>query len=245
MIDFLSNLPTLGTHLSDGVRVGKIFAGSGESALINGTNQYVNSTMPYGYTNGAPGVKISPMFTYRITPLVNSATCIVNNRTIAGGGYISLAAVSGVTTQVTINGVSAIKMDVPRNIIVSVSSAATFNAYIWGLDYGGVPMCERITVTNGTSGKGNKAFLYVTKVYLDQPGTYSVGSDVKFGLPYFVPIKSYIKYGFYNNIEISSFVAGNPGIQTITSNAACIGSILLPWSCWLPGLGLRTVRIRP
>lgn len=194
------NLPSLGTYLGTSVRVGEVFAGGEYDQTINylvSPPAYTNNNMPYGYTNGAPGIEISPRYTYVLQPQVLSFKCVVNSANTGGSGYLPIQGdLSPGTTLVNRDGVNILYLDCARNLqITRVGTTGAPVAYIYGYDYGGVPMFEQVTfASSATQAWGKKAFFAVSNVYVSvADNAWSVGvatgggagAHTSLGLPFY------------------------------------------------------------
>ena len=152
------------THFSDGVRVGRSFSLNGAAPI--------------------PGVPVSPMFVYDVTPVALDADGICAQQTLAGAGNALLngALASGGT----------VTLDVPRNVIVDAAGAATAVLTITGTDVYGVPMSEAITLNGTTAVAGKKAFKTITRVAASAAATdFFVGTGDVFGLPFRADSRNY------------------------------------------------------
>jgi len=152
------------THFSDGVRVGRSFSLNGAAPI--------------------PGVPVSPMFVYDVTPVALDADGICAQQTLAAAGNALLngALASGGT----------VTLDVPRNVIVDAAGAATAVLTITGTDVYGVPMSEAITLNGTTAVAGKKAFKTITSVAASAAATdFFVGTGDVFGLPFRADSRNY------------------------------------------------------
>lgn len=152
------------THFSDGVRVGRSFSLNGAAPI--------------------PGVPVSPMFVYDVTPVALDADGICAQQTLAAAGSALLngALASGGT----------VTLDVPRNVIVDAAGAATAVLTITGTDVYGVPMSEAITLNGTTAVAGKKAFKTITSVAASAAATdFFVGTGDVFGLPFRADSRNY------------------------------------------------------
>ena len=152
------------THFSDGVRVGRSFSLNGAAPI--------------------PGVPVSPMFVYDVTPVALDADGICAQQTLAAAGNALLngALASGGT----------VTLDVPRNVIVDAAGAATAVLTITGTDVYGVPISEAITLNGTTAVAGKKAFKTITSVAASAAATdFFVGTGDVFGLPFRADSRNY------------------------------------------------------
>lgn len=152
------------THFSDGVRVGRSFSLNGAAPI--------------------PGVPVSPMFVYDVTPVALDADGICAQQTLAAAGSALLngALASGGT----------VTLDVPRNVVVDAAGAATAVLTITGTDVYGVPMSEAITLNGTTAVAGKKAFKTITSVAASAAATdFFVGTGDVFGLPFRADSRNY------------------------------------------------------
>ena len=211
MADFLSNLPSLGTHFFDGVRIGKIFSGNENSASINSVQAYTTTSMAYGYTKGAPGVALSPCYVYTIAPYSNVITAASGSTPAVyaydlcpsynGLGYLPLSVNSARGySYASVSNNTVIKLDFPRNIQVKRAGTTSGHLAVWGYDYGGVPMAERIELGTSTTAYGKKSFAYVYKIWSSITDTnWQVGVGSIFGLPYYIEAWADLMFFTYNN----------------------------------------------
>lgn len=153
------------THFSDGLRVGPVF--------------------PPGLE---PGVPITPVFTYSVTPAALSANAIATSQAVAGAGNLTLA---GATV---VNGVAV--LDFPRAVSVTSSNAGdtTQTATVTGFDAYGQPMTETIAFNGAATIAGRKAFKSVTRIAISAAltGNATAGTTDVMGLPYRATSRNFV-----------------------------------------------------
>jgi hypothetical protein len=166
-------------------------------------------------TSGNPGVigqgvgPLGRVYIFDIVPATASAINIVNVATApTSGGNVTLngALVSG--------GVAT--LDVCRNVVFVSSNAGDTaqTVTVTGTDYYGQTQTSRVTLNGTTSVAGAKGFKTITQVTTSatMTGTLSVGTGIKFGLPYRVTDAGYLlRTGWDNAVADNggTFVAGD------------------------------------
>ena len=145
------------THFSDGLRVGPVF--------------------PPGLD---PGVPITPVFTYSVTPAALSANGVATAQAVAGAADLTL---NGALVS---NGVAV--LDFPRAVSVTSTNAGdtTQTATVYGFDAYNQPMTETIAFNGAATVPGKKAFKRVTRIAISAAlaGNGSAGTTDVMGLPY-------------------------------------------------------------
>lgn len=245
------NLPSLGTYVGTKLRMGQVFAGGEYDQAINylvSPPAYVNNNSPFGYSNGAPGAEMSPFFTYAIQPAALNNQCITAAAVLSSGGYLPITGSNQPgATLFNLNGQAAIQFDCARNVsLLRVGTTGSPNVYVWGYDYGNVPMFEQINfASSATTAVGKKAFLIVSAIYVSNADTWSAGAGNTFGLPYFANDFGNLGYLAWNGVDYyqSGLLSFQPGDITVPATATTgdvRGTITIP-SSTLPTGGLYLV----
>lgn len=136
----------------------------------------------------------------------------------------------GAASVVSVNGVDYWELDVPRNILSTVthgSSVVAMTITVTGLDIYGNTMSETITVAaTGTSqvDNGAKAFKHVRSIALTaaadaEANTVNVGWGDVIGLPVFLPSTAYVLAELEDNADATAgtLVAGVSTAATATT----------------------------
>ncbi len=154
-------------------------------------------TSPEGVNTGAITTGLGPtgrVFVYDVIPATLQAANVAAS-TSPGATAYTLAASTG-TTAKTVNGVSCVQLDCPRNLRVTSGgndSGVTFT--FTGFDQYGVAMSESITGANAGVASGAKAWFSVaTESHSSAVSTTgSIGTGDIFGLPFACTNPSYIQ----------------------------------------------------
>jgi hypothetical protein len=149
-----------GTHSEDGLRVGNYF-----------DTYYMSITDSFG-TNSAPGVFLTPVTSYIITPVAASANSIATAQ-IANGA-------------VTLTS-STVTLDVARALVITGNANTTSVAFtINGTDIIGRPVTETVTGPAGANTATSvKCFKTITGISTTATSTtnITIGTADIFGLP--------------------------------------------------------------
>lgn len=179
------------THFSDGLRVGPVF--------------------PAGLE---PGVAVSPVYSYVITPATLDADGISVAQAVAGAGNLTITGALASAGTVT--------LDFPRAVSVTSSSAGdtTQTATVYGFDVYGQPMTETIAFNGAATVNGKKAFKKVTRVAISaaMAGNASAGTTDIMGLPYRATSRDYVltaQAGAF--VTTGTFVGADTNTATATT----------------------------
>lgn len=231
------NLPTQGSHFSDGVRVGKVVSGSGNVQVssdlpVNQTAIYAGyrTTTPYGYTKGANGTLISPRFMYVAQPVAQTTTSVVSAFVAtAPNTYLTLVPTTNITTRAIVNGQSVIVFDYAQTVQATRIGTGTAVVSVWGYDYGNVPMYEEINFTgSATNIGGNKAFKSISFVYVSTADTWSIGGNQEYGLPFYVPDFGFISGSTWSGVALvgADFIPPIPLTATSTATTLDVRGLI-------------------
>lgn len=235
-----TTVPPLGTHFSDGVRVGPTLS-SKFTASVNPL--YPSVPVATALDSLPPGIYDTPMSYIDMVPAAVTADAVVASVVPAGAGYLSLQAISTAnikwmssfsnTTGIANGGVIA--LDVPRNLtITGVAGTVSQTFTIWGWDQYEQPMVEIITgPTDATVSYGLKAWKYIQAVYCSGATTdaITVGVGNAFGLPYFCNSEEYLGIPEWDLVpdqgipNYSSGLVGPLGADPITTGTMGTGVI--------------------
>lgn len=179
------------------------------------------------------GADLKCIDVYNIAPYDSSDTSICPAYlAVANTAIPFITSTTKGNTLQTINGQSAVLLDVPRNIGAKISSnQAQTVVTITGMDYYRRSlMVEKITIPLNTTTTvyGKKAFWCVFSVTTDRnitaATTISIGTGFKFGLKYRVDSSNYIGAIRFNGDDALNFEGGG----TIPANA---GTLAIVNSC--------------
>ncbi len=208
--------PPLGTHFSDGVRVGPIIG----STFAPGANVLSPSTqIPSPVDSLAPGIYMTPTSLLDIIPATAGVNNVATAYTAVAGGFVPLVTASayGITYLTSYAGVpNVLQLDCARNISISGVAGVTSQIFtVFGWDQYGQPLTEQIQGPAGATIRyGNKAFMYIQSVYVaaGTAAAITVGTGNTFGLPYLMA---------YPNYSLNSVTwAGVPDLTYYVSLAA-------------------------
>lgn len=183
------------TYVNGGTNIDQFGIRTG--AVVASINQSTGGTIPD--SSPGKGLLLSPYAKWKFQPLASSGTSVANGATLTAAGALQLVADNVLTVPYNINGqlIPTYFIDpvnqlfpygrVPTVTRVTGSSAPAANVTINGYDYRWQPM-EEISSFEALAADCNpfkKAFAAILAVYIDQPGTYYVGCNNIFGLPYY------------------------------------------------------------
>jgi len=222
--------PPLGTHFSDGVRVGPIIG----SAFIPGANVLSPSIQVSSPIDTlAPGIYVTPTSLLDIIPATASNNNIAPAFTPVAGGFVPLVAASsyGITYLTSYAGVpNVLKLDCARNISITGVVGVTSQIFtVFGWDQYGQPLTEEIQGPAGaTTRYGNKAFLYIQSVFV-AAGTVAaitVGTGNTYGLPHLMAYPNYalnsVSWAGVPDLTYYVSLAANPIATVITSGVVTV-----------------------
>ena len=182
---------------------------------------------PFGLNNGYETTGIGPLgrvYVYDIQPLTLNVNNVAVSQTPSPTTSSPLTVGPGTgTSSVVINGITYVKLDVPRNLSFTsggTDTSITFN--VVGLDFYQNPMTENVTGANQTIARGNKAWMYVQSITPSSgvASTIQVGTDDTFGLPIFLRDKTYCAGVRWNNTlaqDTGTLLQGATGTATHTT----------------------------
>jgi hypothetical protein len=159
------------------------------------------------------GIPQPQLASISVAPTVASNTSLASAVTgPTSASYIPLTAganitvVSGVYNSITNTTDTVYFFDTPRTVVIALGGGGAPSTIftVWGFDQDDVFMTEQITVTNGNTVIGKKAFAGITRVWAASAttSTVSVGVSNIIGLPYVL-----------NNVN--RIISGDFGIPTV------------------------------
>lgn len=231
------NLPSMGTHYSDGVRVGSLFPSSEVQNNSPSNGLYSNC----GY--GAPGIRLGAYAEPQdFRPFAPSIDVIASGVVASQGvGSVPLfpnkpSYVSG-TSVVNIGGRSFVRLDVPRNISIELTlpsgNLPACQIKLFMLDRWMRPMVEYIDFAGGDTpqtivGKKSAAYFFCAVINflgnLSDNMNYNIGTGQTFGLLCYLNSPLYLttplssagwNWSTNSSVAISSPVLASP-LDTVT-----------------------------
>lgn len=169
-----------------------LFLGAAQTYMGTNTNSNLGDPSPMDLGVGPVG----RIYVWDTVPLTKGAANIA-----AASAYtaaITLTAGTGVTSVTRGDGVTALQVDVPRalSITIGAGTITNRNVTITGYDYYGQPMSEVIATgtTQSTTVNGKKAFFQIISATVSGAvgATVSIGTTDIFGSPVKFPNKGYL-----------------------------------------------------
>lgn len=171
-----------------------LFLGSALTSMGNNTNAALGDPSPMSVGVGPLG----RIYVWDLVPLTKQTNNISVAATYSGAGSATLAAGTGTTSVVLTNGSTAIQLDCPRAVSITIGTGTIADTAITvtGFDYYGQAMSEAIQTgtTQSTTVNGKKAFFQITGVAVAGAvgGTVAVGTADIFGCPVRVTDLGYV-----------------------------------------------------
>lgn len=166
------------------------------------------------------------IYVWDVVPLTKQTNNISAAASYAVAGNATLAAGTGTTSVTTAAGVTAIQLDCPRAVSITIGTGTIADTAVTvsGLDVYGQSMSEVIQTgtTQSTTVNGKKAFFQVTQVAVagDCGGTIAVGTTDILGSPVRITDAGYIaRSGWAGALadDAGTFVAAVTTTATTTS----------------------------
>lgn len=166
------------------------------------------------------------IYVWDVVPLTKQTNNISAAASYAAAGNATLAAGTGTTSVTTAAGVTAIQLDCPRAVSITIGAGTITDTAVTvsGLDVYGQSMSEVIQTgtTQSTTVNGKKAFFQVTQVAVagDCGGTIAVGTTDILGSPVRITDAGYIaRSGWAGALadDAGTFVAAVTTTATTTS----------------------------
>jgi hypothetical protein len=194
----------------------------GPAQTYMGTNTYSNLGDPSPMDLGVG--PLGRIYVWDTVPLAKGAANIA-----AASAYtsaITLTAGTGVTSVILANGSTALQLDVPRAVAVTIGAGTITNrnVTITGFDYYGQQMSEVIATgtTQSTAVNGKKAFFQITSATVSGAvgATISLGTTDILGAPVRITNAGYIARSGWDNTladDAGTFVAAVTTTATTTT----------------------------
>ena len=227
-----------------------LFLGPAQTYMGINTNANLGDPSPMDLGVGPLG----RIYVWDTVPLTKGAANIA-----AASAYtstITLTAGTGVTSVTLSNGSTALQLDVPRAVSVTIGAGTITNrdVTVSGYDYYGQAMSEVIATgtTQSTTVNGKKAFFQITSATVSGAvgATISLGTTDILGSPVRITNAGYISRAGWNNTlaeDAGTFVAAVTSTATTTTgdvrgtyvpSSACDGSKRLVMGILLPAIAV-------
>jgi len=166
------------------------------------------------------------IYVWDVVPLTKQTNNVSVAASYAAAGNATLAAGTGTTSVTTAAGITAIQLDCPRAVSITIGTGTIADTAITvtGLDVYGEAMSEVIQTgtTQSTTVNGKKAFFQITQVAVagDCGGTIAVGTTDILGSPVRITDAGYIaRSGWAGALadDAGTFVAAVTTTATTTS----------------------------
>lgn len=224
----------------------------GPAQTYMGTNAYSNLGDPSPMDLGVG--PLGRIYVWDTVPLTKGAANIA-----AASAYtsaITLTAGTGVTSVTLANGSTALQLDVPRAVGVTIGAGTITdrNVTVSGYDYYGQPMSEVIATgtTQSVAVNGKKAFFQITSATVSGAvgATISLGTTDILGSPVRISNAGYVGTVGWNSTlarDAGTFVAAVTSTATTTTgdvrgtyvpSSACDGTKRLVMGVLLPALAV-------
>jgi hypothetical protein len=220
-----NNLP-LGSYFQDNLRVGPLYSGTVPTDLLpfNPTQNLSYSS----YGNYGPGMFLSPITTWNITPnaaALDNLVATTPATSLPSAGYLTLR---GDNSATRVSG-GVVQFDWPRvpTVTVTGADAGGLRVTIFGTDWYGFPMQHTYLIDSQQTypiigigeGPGSlslpaKAFYTVTGVYLNgglaTSASISLGVSDVFGLPFLSNnLGDVVSIGWDSSSELTNWNEGS------------------------------------
>ena len=222
-----------GTGVTDGTYITAFGTGTGGIGTYTvSVSQTASSTTITASGNGSLndpspmdlGVgPVGRIYVFDVIPQAASTTNIAASQTPTGASNLTLTAGAGVRSVTRIDGTTALQLDCPRAVAVSLVVGGTARAYtISGYDYYGQAMSEVITSVAAATTNGKKAFYQIVSIAGAGASTtaVTVGTTQLIGLPVRVIDGGYLARIGYNGvsaIDAGTFAAAATATATTTT----------------------------
>lgn len=208
-----------------------LFLGSAQTYMGVNPNNSLGDPSPMDLGVGPVG----RIYVWDTVPLTKGAANIA-----AASAYtaaITLTAGTGVTSVVRADGVTALQVDVPRalSITIGAGTITNRNVTITGYDYYGQSMSEVIATgtTQSTTVEGKKAFYQITAATVSGSvgATVSIGTTDIFGSPVKFANKGYIaRCGWNDTLAENAATVVDGDATTATTTTGDVRGTVAPSS---------------
>lgn len=227
-----------------------LFLGPAQTYMGINTNANLGDPSPMDLGVGPLG----RIYVWDTVPLTKGAANIA--AASAYSSTITLTAGTGVTSVTLSNGSTALQLDVPRAVSVTIGAGTITNRNVTvsGYDYYGQAMSEVIATgtTQSTTVNGKKAFFQITSATVSGAvgATISLGTTDILGSPVRITNAGYISRAGWDNTlaeDAGTFVAAVTSTATTTTgdvrgtyvpSSACDGSKRLVMGILLPAIAV-------
>ena len=206
-----------------------LFLGPAQTYMGTNSNSNLGDPSPMDLGVGPLG----RIYVWDSVPLTKGAANIA-----AASAYtaaITLTAGTGVTSVTRSDGVTALQVDVPRalSITIGAGTITNRNVTITGYDYYGQPMSEVIATgtTQSTTVNGKKAFWQITAASVSGAvgATVSIGTTDIFGAPVRFNNRGYLaRVGWDNTLAENAATATVADATTATTTTGDVRGTVAP-----------------
>ena len=206
-----------------------LFLGPAQTYMGTNSNSNLGDPSPMDLGVGPLG----RIYVWDTVPLTKGAANIA-----AASAYtaaITLTAGTGVTSVVRTDSVTALQVDVPRalSITIGAGTITNRNVTITGYDYYGQPMSEVIATgtTQSTTVNGKKAFWQITAASVSGAvgATVSIGTTDIFGAPVRFNNRGYLaRVGWDNTLAENAATATVADATTATTTTGDVRGTVAP-----------------
>ena len=208
-----------------------LFLGAAETYMGVNTNSNLGDPAPMDLGVGPVG----RIYVWDAVPLTKNAANIA--AASAYSSAITLTAGTGVTSVIRADGVTALQVDVPRALSVTIGAGTITNrnVTITGYDYYGQAMSEVIATgtTQSTTVNGKKAFYQITAATVSGAvgATISLGTTDIFGCPVRFSNKGYLaRVGWDNTLAGDAATVVVADATTATTTTGDVRGTVVPSS---------------
>jgi hypothetical protein len=206
-----------------------LFLGAAQTYMGTNSNSNLGDPSPMDLGVGPVG----RIYVWDTVPLTKGAANIA-----AASAYtaaITLTAGTGVTSVVRSDGVTALQVDVPRalSITIGAGTITNRNVTITGYDYYGQPMSEVIATgtTQSTTVNGKKAFFQIISASVSGSvgATVSIGTADIFGSPVRFNDKGYLaRVGWNDTLAENAATVVDADATTATTTTGDVRGTVAP-----------------
>ena len=206
-----------------------LFLGPAQTYMGTNSNSNLGDPSPMDLGVGPLG----RIYVWDTVPLTKGAANIA-----AASAYtaaITLTAGTGVTSVTRTDGVTALQVDVPRalSITIGAGTITNRNVTITGYDYYGQPMSEVIATgtTQSTTVNGKKAFWQITAATVSGSvgATVSIGTTDTFGAPVRFNDKGYLaRVGWNDTLAENAATVVDADATTATTTTGDVRGTVAP-----------------
>ena len=210
-----------------------LFLGGAQTYMGTNTNFAENAEDPSPMSLGVGPV--GRIYVWDTVPLTKGAANIA--AASAYSAAITLTAGTGVTSVVRSDGVTALQLDVPRAVAVTIGAGTITNrnVTVTGYDYYGQPMSEVIATgtTQSTTVNGKKAFFQIISASVSGAvgATISLGTADIFGCPVRFNNRGYLaRVGWDNTLAEDAATVTVAVATTATTTTGDVRGTVVPSS---------------